>query len=133
MAIGWLSVLKGVPWGDVIGNAPKVADGAKKLWGTVSKKASVPEPAAPHAPPDGRLDAQSIGELRSRVEALEATAAGVHAQMLASSEVIKSLAEQNAALIKAVDAARVRLGWLASALVVVAIFAVVGIALALRN
>ena len=133
MAIGWLSVLKGVPWGDVISNAPKVADGAKKLWGTVSKKAAVPEPAAPHAPPDNGLDAESIGELRARIETLESAAAGLHAQMLASSEVIRSLAEQNALLIKAVDASRVRLGWLAGALVVVAIFAIVGITLALRN
>ena len=31
MAIPWLTVLQAVPWGDVIRNAPKVADGAKKL------------------------------------------------------------------------------------------------------
>ena len=31
MAIAWLTVLKMVPWGEVINNAPKVADGAKKL------------------------------------------------------------------------------------------------------
>ena len=38
MAIGWLSVLKSVPWEEVISNAPKVAEGAKKLWKSVSHK-----------------------------------------------------------------------------------------------
>ncbi|MDP3225514.1 MAG: hypothetical protein Q8M96_20455, partial [Rubrivivax sp.] len=32
MAIGWMTVLKLVPWGDVIKNAPAVAEGARKLW-----------------------------------------------------------------------------------------------------
>jgi len=47
MAIGWLTVLKMVPWGDVIENAPKVATGAKKLWQNVGKK---PVAAAPVSP-----------------------------------------------------------------------------------
>ena len=37
--IGWLAVLQLVPWSDVIKNAPKAADGAKKLWQSVRKKA----------------------------------------------------------------------------------------------
>lgn len=37
MAIGWLTVLQNVPWSEVIGNAPKVAEGAKKLWGAMRK------------------------------------------------------------------------------------------------
>jgi len=31
MAIPWFSMLQAVPWGQVIDNAPKVVDGAKKL------------------------------------------------------------------------------------------------------
>ena len=38
MAAGWVTVLQMVPWGEVIKNAPKVADGAVKLWNSVSKK-----------------------------------------------------------------------------------------------
>jgi len=45
MAIGWLTVLSHVPWTEVINNAPKVAEGAKKLWKSVSgKSAETPAP-----------------------------------------------------------------------------------------
>ncbi|MDB5964602.1 MAG: hypothetical protein JWQ72_1102, partial [Polaromonas sp.] len=40
MAIGWLAVLQWVPWSDVIKNAPKVAEAAKKLWNTTGKQPS---------------------------------------------------------------------------------------------
>ena len=43
MAIPWLVVLQSVPWTDVIRNAPKVADGAKKLWNTVNRKTPAQE------------------------------------------------------------------------------------------
>ncbi|MCK9453511.1 MAG: hypothetical protein M0Q90_17600, partial [Bacteroidales bacterium] len=38
MAAAWLTVLANVPWSDVIKNAPKVVDGSKKFWKTVTKK-----------------------------------------------------------------------------------------------
>ncbi|MDI1259359.1 hypothetical protein [Aquabacterium sp.] len=102
MAIGWLSVLQAVPWSDVISNAPKVAEGAKKLWSTVSKK---PATATPEAPP-------SASALESRVSTLEATVAQTHEQLVASSELIKALAEQNAQLIQGIETNRVRVMWL---------------------
>ena len=46
MAIGWLTILQSVPWTEVIKNAPKVAEGARKLWSAVAKKhASADDPA----------------------------------------------------------------------------------------
>jgi hypothetical protein len=132
MAIGWLSVLKGVPWGDVISNAPKVADGAKKLWSSVSRKTAGTEAPASAGPSGADPAPQTIDELRARIDTLESAAAGLHEQMLASSGLIKSLAEQNAQLIEGVAANRVRLGWLAAALAVVAVLAIAGLALALK-
>ena len=38
MAINWMTLLAAVPWTEVIKNAPKVADSAKKLWHTVGGK-----------------------------------------------------------------------------------------------
>ena len=133
MAIGWLTVLKNVPWTEVIGNAPKVADGARKLWNTVGKRGAVSESAAASTPPDAGPQAQSLAELRSRLAALEQAAAGFHEQMLASSELIKALAEQNAQLIKGIEVNRTRVAWLALALAIIAITAAGALALTLMR
>ncbi len=108
MALGWMTILQNVPWTDVIRNAPAVADGAKKLWRKVAGKGGESDSADVVA---GAADEQDPGaqlaELRARVEAL-------HGQMLASSEVIQALAEQNAQLIARIETHRRRLLWLAA-------------------
>lgn len=111
MAIGWLTVLKMVPWGDVIENAPKVATGAKKLWQTVGRK---PVAAAPVAPAHEVLRAESpaVAALQRDVVELQTAVADLHQQMLDSSALIQSLADQNTQLIKRVEVNRVRLLWL---------------------
>jgi hypothetical protein len=105
MAIGWLSVLKMVPWGDVIESAPKVAQGAKKLWDTVGKK---PTPAA--APDATELTEPQAGlaALQAQVLQLQQASAELHQQMLASTALIQSLAEQNTQLIARVEVNRKR-------------------------
>ena len=120
MAIGWVSLLKTVPWADVIASAPAVADGAKKLWKAVGKKKAVPL-AADAAPSETVTSAAPD----ARLQALEATIAELQGQMLASSELITALASQNAELVKRAEANRVRLRWLSAivaALVVLAVF-----------
>jgi hypothetical protein len=112
MAIGWLTVLKMVPWGDVIENAPKVAQGAKKLWSTVGKK---PVPQAnpvsaqvvPGQGPTGGQEAM-LAALQAQVADLQVTTADLHQQMLQSSALIQSLAEQNTQLIGRVELNRKR-------------------------
>lgn len=109
MALGWLTILQSVPWSEVIRNAPRIADGAKKLWNSASGKAA--------APPQARVPGQaaetlSAAALGARIAELEATTAALHAQMVASSEVIKALAEQNEQLIRRVEANRRRVAWL---------------------
>ena len=120
MAIGWVSLLKTVPWADVIASAPAVADGAKKLWKAVGKKKAVPL-AADAAPSETVTSAAPD----ARLQALEATIAELQGQMLASSEWITALASQNAELVKRAEANRVRLRWLSAivaALVVLVVF-----------
>ncbi|MBK9324903.1 MAG: hypothetical protein KBF24_05210 [Thiobacillaceae bacterium] len=141
MAIPWMVLLRNVPWTDVIRTAPKVAEGAKKLWDTVGGK-------TPRRPsPDGGMEAASsseplsseprstesrtIADLQARLATLETTATNLHDQMLASSELIKTLAEQNAQLVARVEAHRVRVMWLAGALVMLGIITVLGLVLAL--
>ena len=109
MAIGWLAVLKMVPWSDVIENAPKVASGAKKLWNSVGKK-SAPGTAA-------KSDALTAGvpglaSLQAQIAELQAATADLHQQMLQSSELIESLAVQNTQLIERLEVNRKRVLWL---------------------
>jgi TolA-binding protein len=104
MAIGWMTILSNVPWSDVIRNAPAVADGAKKLWQKVGRKSAGGESATPvaegAAPP-------SLPQLQAQIDELRG-------QLVASSEIIQALAEQNGQLIARVETTRRRLLWLAA-------------------
>jgi uncharacterized protein (DUF697 family) len=129
MAIGWLTVLKMVPWGDVIANAPKIADGAVKLWSTVAKKQAATVSPTTNAEPAPSSEAQSIVILQAKLATAEAQISELHNQMLKSSELIKALAEQNTQLIKRVELNRVRVLWLAG--IVAAVVVITAITLAI--
>ena len=131
MAIGWLTVLKMVPWGDVISNAPKVADGAKKLWSAVAKKPRASEPSTASAQPALSPEGQSIAMLQAQLACAEAEISDLHNQMLESSVLIKALADQNTELIKRVEVNRMRVLWLAGAMAVLGVVAAVNLAIAL--
>lgn len=124
MALGWLTVLKMVPWDDVIRNAPKLADGAKKLWSTVAKKPPARPPSRSQA---SQLspETQSLGQLQKQLDTALAEIADLHQQMLASSELIQALADQNAQLIKRVETNRLRVLALGGVVVVLVIWAVI--------
>lgn len=105
MAIGWLSVLKMVPWGDVIESAPKVAVGAKKLWNSVGKKPVSASDAL--TTPAALAEADTpLAALQTQVLDLHTAVADLHQQMLESSALIGSLAEQNTQLIARVEVNR---------------------------
>ncbi|MDD3529428.1 MAG: hypothetical protein PHS77_06085 [Gallionellaceae bacterium] len=113
MAIGWLTVLKLVPWVDVISNAPKVVDGARKLWSSASgQPADVAADAAPAQP-----------ELAVRLVRVEREADALHAQMARSAELIKELADQNVRLIERVETLRARQNLLAAILALTGLLA----------
>lgn len=133
MAIPWLIVLQSVPWTDVIRNAPKVADGAKKLWSTVSGKPALPQVPTTASAHNASPEAQTIAGLEARVASLEASVAELHDQMLASSELIKALAEQNGQLVARIETNRVRMVWFSSALAVATAVAVVSLVLVLQH
>jgi hypothetical protein len=131
MAIAWLAVLKSVPWSEVISNAPKVADGAMKLWNAVARKSPLPEASDTSTQPVVSLESQPLAALEARTVTLEAAVSDLHGQMLASSELIKDLADQNAQLIQRIETNRLRLLWLSAATAVMAIAALLGLFLAL--
>jgi hypothetical protein len=132
MAIGWLTFLaKNVPWSTVISNAPVVAEGAKKLWKTVAHKPPEQEARTEGVPPGAAGDAQGLAGLDARIAALESGASSLHDQLLASTELIKALADQNTELIERVETHRIRLLWLARGAIAIAIVAVLALALVL--
>ncbi len=132
MAIGWMTVLKLVPWDDVITNAPKVAEGARKLWKTVARSPAPVPPAEPAIAPEAATAMPAAPALatRSELQALAATVSTLHEQMTESSALIEALADQNAQLIRQIESNRVRLGWL---MAVVAALAAVLLHLLLRG
>lgn len=130
MAFGWLAILKIVPWSEVISNAPKVADGARKLWNAVAKKAASPTVLDLHAQPPSASEPHTLAALEVRTSALEAVVSDLQGQMLACSELIKTLADQNAQLIHRIETQRARLLWLCAASAVLAVAALLGPVLA---
>ncbi len=119
MAIPWFSVLQAVPWGQVIDNAPKVVDGAKKFWSAVASKPATYEGDVVDLPPEVDEGA-AVRALKKRLVILEKSNADLHQQMLASSELIKTLADQNAQLVKRIEANRKRMTWLTLVCVITA-------------
>jgi hypothetical protein len=110
MALSWLVLLKTVPWTDVISAAPEVVGGAQKLWNAVANRS---------APLNAQLTSaagqETIASLSARLATSEAAIADLHSQVLSASEIIASLARQNASLIARIDVTRGQLAWLAAA------------------
>ncbi|MCR2745862.1 hypothetical protein [Limnobacter parvus] len=106
MAVGWVAVLQMVPWGEVIKNAPKVADGAVKLWNSVSKKKSLDgagnEISGVVLPGDGNV----FGQFEHQLQEAQARIDDLQTQVVQSAEVIKELASQNAQLVAQIEANR---------------------------
>jgi len=104
MAISWLTVLRNVPWSDVIRHAPTVAEGARKLWDRArGKPALVEVPAAPE-PPAATPEQQALATLEARTAALQTAVQDLQSQMTESATLIKELADLNGQLIQRVEA-----------------------------
>ena len=103
MAVGWVTALKLVPWGDVLEATPQILQAAKKLLGstrqgTADAAAGTLAGAGDAATPPVALQLQ---QLRERVARLEQ-------EQQESAVLIQSLAEQNAQVVQAVEVLRLR-------------------------
>ncbi|RJF95184.1 hypothetical protein [Noviherbaspirillum saxi] len=132
MATGWLSLLKHVPWSEVINSAPQLADSARKLWGAVDKR-PIQDEHADVGTYSSASPQETMAVLEARVVALDESVAQLHTQMRASSELIKALADQNAQLIQRIETNRVRLIWLSAATAVFGLTSVIALVLALTR
>ena len=102
MAIPWLSALKVIPWGDVISHAPSVLEKARDL---MTRK---PADAAPSsmATPNPHDEVPSLGELKNRLLTATLQIDALQQQQVQLSQTVAALAEQNAALVSAVNGLR---------------------------
>jgi hypothetical protein len=100
-----------------------VAQGAKKLWNSVGKKPAEPASAPVTAVAPGQAE-PTLAALQAQVAKLQVSVAELHQQMLESSALIGSLAEQNTQLIARVEVNRKRV--LALVVVVVVLAGVFG-------
>jgi hypothetical protein len=106
VGISWIGAVKAVPWGDVIAAAPSVVQGANALWERVARRRGR----------DDTAPASSVGQPDAdRIAALEGAVQELQKEALASSRLIRTLAEQNAQLIAQADALQLRLRVLALA------------------
>ncbi|WP_293601991.1 MULTISPECIES: hypothetical protein [unclassified Polaromonas] len=126
-------MLQSVPWAEVVSNAPKVAAGAKKLWNAVGRKPSAGAQVDDASQAALSPEARAIATLTAHVSELETATKELQEQMLASSELIKALAEQNTQLILRIETQRRRMQWLAGALVLVGMAALASLVLLLAR
>lgn len=129
MAAGWWTVLKTVPWSEVISAAPQVATGARRLWDTVNRKPGAVDPATGLSPEMAAQEDDIIGLLIARSEQNDAELNDLRNQMRSASELIANLADHNAQLIAKMDVQRQKLTWLGVTAGLSALLAVVALIL----
>ena len=110
MGISLLAAFKAIPWTDVLAAAPTIVQSAEKLWGTVLRKKNELQPDSEANPVEHPAPPETLtlAGLDSRQLLLENRIGELQAEAVSSSELIKSLAEQNAQLVRAVDILRQR-------------------------
>lgn len=117
MAAGTIiTVLSNVPWGQVIDAAPKVAEGATKLWGAVTRRRKNDADLAPQAgagATGGDVADDSLQRLRADVRVLQASVGDLREELLSATGLIKQLADQNTVLVQRVELHRRRLAQVA--------------------
>jgi len=109
MAIPWLAAaFKAIPWKEVVTAAPSIVEGTKKLWSSVSRTEQQRSPV--HEPPDESSSTRSdhLSAIEARLVSIEARATQIARQAVTSAELVKSLAEQHAQLVQAVEILRIR-------------------------
>lgn len=109
MTIPWLAAaIKAIPWREVVIAAPAIAEGARKLWGSVTRTEKQTLPANGQASESSSTPSDQLSAIKARLLTLEAKTTDVAREAVTSAELIKSLAEQSAQLVQAVEILRLR-------------------------
>lgn len=98
----WMTALKIIPWGSVLESAPHIVKAAKHLFAETKTDKSGFSTTPNWSASDGSIN------LDKRVRLLESKIVELSDEQRSSAELIKSLAEQNALIIEAIEVFRVR-------------------------
>ena len=101
MAI-WITALKIIPWGSVLESAPHIVKAAKQVFSAAKSESGSVAEASSSPTGDGSVQPDR------RVRLLEAKIIELGNEQRLSAELIKSLAEQNALIVEAIEVFRVR-------------------------
>ena len=123
------TVLANIPWGQVVESAPKIAQGAGRLWETVRKRgdpAQTPAQGEPEGPSELQL-LQALQALQAQVQSQAAQLQSLEDEMRSTAQLVKDLAEQNAMLVERMQTLQRQLRWAlgAAALLALALAALV--------
>ncbi|KAB2968349.1 hypothetical protein [Zoogloea sp.] len=98
MALPWSTLVKAIPWSDVIAKAPDLAQGARKLWQKAAGQSDAGERPAEAGAPLAGTDAR-FASLDTRLTELATRQQEV-------TELLAALAAQNAELVSTTDTLR---------------------------
>jgi hypothetical protein len=102
MPVPWPAIFKAIPWGEVVAAAPKVLDQAKKLVAAARRTDSGSSAGAEASVPAQAGDS-ALPAIEARLSSVEGKIEDMAQEALSAAELVKSLAEQNAQLIQAVQ------------------------------
>lgn len=103
MAVNWLASLKYVPWSKVISMTPAIVESGGKLWDRISSRranaSTVANPSG-QAPPS---TPEALAAMEIRLATLEKKTADLGDEAVSSFQVVRSIVDQNAQVVQAVD------------------------------
>ena len=108
MAIGWINALRVIPWKDVLEAAPGMVKGAKRLF-TAAKVETNSQTMADSSSTIVTFDADGFKNLDNRVRHLQTKIIELNSDHNSSAKLIKSLAEQNAQVVNAIEVLQFRI------------------------
>ena len=98
MAFGWITVLKIIPWKDVLENAPHIAKAAKNLYaGTRNNTSS-----------SGATDSSAPTSDSGNKDSTDFRLQEIEREILDLNSVVRSLAKQNVRIVEAIEVLRIR-------------------------
>jgi hypothetical protein len=106
VAFPWMAAFRTIPWTEVIRAAPSIVQGAKDMLHARNRESGFQAEEPLREKPASESGA--LAGLAKRVHTLERRVFELGQELIASAEVIRSLAEQNARLVESVEILRVR-------------------------